>query len=183
MSEELAIEKTRKEYKSADLDATLTHTCLNMSLGDVVQRRENARNTRHLLAAELVYNAVFNADVGLIDQIAKRIDGQTPTSKERKSYANYLGNALDVVLDLPAEEEYLNLYVDDPAIIALAKACVFVAMRPDNGNFQKRKEKHTAVDIIFNRTGGRKVEPVREALEEKYIDPDWLDVLPEGEEE
>lgn len=172
----------RKEYASPTLDETLTHLCLDMTIGEVVHAREHATNARHALAANMVFDAVFKKDIGIIDQIIKRIDGTVPEEGKRDGYANYMGDALDDVLDMRVDSR-INVNSDDPAIIALAKATLYIAMQEDKGNYQIKKEKHTALDMIFSRTGGRKVSPAKPMLSTVYTDPDWMGVLPSGTDE
>lgn len=56
-------------------------------------------------------------------------------------------------------------------------------MAPVNpNNYQAKKAKQDAVTMIMERTGGRKVEPVKPALETRFVDPDWMGLTDGGNE-
>ena len=171
--------------KSADYDSTLdeymTMVCLERTMGDVVQAREFSRNARQYTVNSMIFNAVQERDVDLIRTIALRIDGTIPSEKERGSYANLLGDAIDDVLSYPVGTQ-LNIYEGDAPVIAMAKALVYVATQPAGINYAKRKERNLAAQMILERTGGRKVEPTRPQIETVYVEPEWLQ-LPSSDKE
>lgn len=171
--------------KASDFDATLdqymTMVCLDRTMGDVVKARGMANNARQFAVNSMIFNAVFEWDVDLIRTIALRIDGTVPAEDDRDSYANILGDAIDDVLSYPMDER-LNIQEDDPPVIAMAKALVYVASQPAGTNYAKRKERNLAAQMILERTGGRKIGPTRPQIETVYEDPEWMQ-LPQGTEE
>lgn len=140
-------------------------------------KREQAPSTRHFFVAQLIFNAVFEKDVGCINEIAKRIDGAVPDADERDQFANILGDALDDVMDFPLQD--LVVYVDDPAIVAIAKALIYIALEPVGKSVSKRKDREKALGIVLSRIGGNKNKPVRETELLEYVEPEWLTGLPE----
>ena len=179
----LTATEEQSDYKPANLDDTLTELCLGRTIGQVCKTREHARNNRHLLGSSIIFDAVFSGpDMGLINQIVKRIDGLVPESGKRDTYANFMGDAINDVLDGPTSEMG-EVKPDDPTIIALAKSVIYLAMAPINpNNYQAKKAKQDAVTMIMERTGGRKVEPVKPALETRFVDPDWMGLTDGGNE-
>lgn len=155
------------------LDMYLTKVCLEMTVFEVCKGLETCLNARAYFVATLVTDAIFMQDIDSIKQIVERIDGTVPDEKERGGYANIFGDALEDVLDA-GEQEQLTICPDDLVVIALAKAVVFIALSQPGKNFQMRKQKNDAVDMVFKRTGGRKTEPTKPMLETTYEDPDWM---------
>jgi hypothetical protein len=150
-------------------------------MGRIVKSREIAQNAKQYTVASMIFNAVFEMDIDLIRTIALRIDGTIPAEDKREGYANILGDAIDDVLSLPLSSQLQITPLDRP-IIAMAKALVFVATQPCGSNYAKRKERNLAAQMILERTGGRKVEPTRLAIETVYEDPEWLQ-LPSSDKE
>ena len=70
----------------------------------------------------------------------------------------------------------LQVVPEDPPVIAMAKVLVYVATQPAGANFAKRKERNLASQMILERTGGRKVQPVKPLLETKYVNPEWMEI-------
>lgn len=149
-------------------------------MGEVVQNVESYRGPRGLFLFKIVRDAVMDFDVGKIEEIIQRIDGGVPESGEMDGTANLIGSALNDVMDLDDIDQVREMRADDPPIITLAKALYIIAVRDCGSNAQKRKDSAKAINIILARTGGRKVKPVRERLETRYEDPDWMKgALPE----
>lgn len=130
-------------------------------------------NARTYFVANIVFCAIFEQDMGLIETIAKRIDGTVPTTDKRDSFANLMGDAIEDVLDMGRAEQRI-VTPDDPVIIALAKVVYKIATTPSNGNPTLKREKQKAVEMVFERTNGRRTEPVRPQLETIYTDPAWM---------
>ena len=147
------------------------------TIGEVGKLSREATNAKVLFATSLVINAVVNLDVQSIKQIISRIDGGVPDASKRKNYANIFGSALDDVLAYE-DRNMLKIEPEDYSIIALAKAVLWVSMSDPGNNAQKRKDKQDAIQIILERTGGRKNEPVKELITTNYVDPDWMKSLP-----
>ena len=150
------------------------------TMGDVAYGREASTNARSYTVTSMIYNAVIELDVELIKTIILRIDGTVPSEKNRESYANLFGDALDDVMNYDRAWQ-MKVTSEDTPIIAMAKALVYIATQPVGSNFQKRKERNLAANIILERIGGRKIEPKKLAIETVYIEPDWMQ-LPQGEE-
>ena len=164
------------------LDEYTSTVCLTRSLGEVLKQRECAGNARTYFVANLIFSAIFEKDMGLIDTIAKRIDGTVPVSSKRDSFANLIGDAIDDVLDMDrAEQTMVN--ADDPVIIALAKVVFHIATQPTRGDYTMKREKQKAVEMVYERTNGRRVEPVRPQIETIYTDPEWLTKGEEADEQ
>lgn len=163
---------TTREYDTT-LDNYLTNVCLSRTMGDVVRSREIATNAKQYTVASMVFNAVFEADVDLIRTIALRIDGTVPEESKRDGYANILGDAIEDVLSY---EQAVQLQVtpQDPPIIAMAKALVYIGTQPCGSNYAKRKERNLAAQMILERTGGRKVQPTALQVTTEYVEPDWM---------
>lgn len=157
----------------ADIDQYTTNVCLTRTMQDVVRARDTATNARQYFVANLVFQAVFEKDMGLLDIIATRIDGTVPVSGERESFANLVGDAIDDVLDMQRAEQTV-ITPEDPVIIAIAKVIYHIAVEPSNNNPIKKKERQKAVEMVYARTAGRRNEPVRLAIEEKFVEPEWL---------
>ena len=170
----------RKQYDTT-LDNYLTNVCLGKTMGDVVRSRDIAQNAKQYTVASLIFNAVFEMDVDLIKTIALRIDGTVPEEDKRDGYANILGDAIEDVLSYEQANQ-LRVTPDDPPVIAMAKALVFVGTQPCGSNYAKRKERNLAAQMILERTGGRKVQPTRNQIETRYVEPEWMQMV-SGEEE
>lgn len=157
----------------ADIDKYTADVCLTRTMGDIVRSREIATNARQYFVANLIFQAVFEKDMGLIDIIATRIDGTVPTTNERDSFANLIGDAIDDVLDMERAEQTM-IVPEDPVIIALAKIIYHIAVEASHGDPIKKRDRQKAVEMVYARTAGRRNEPVRLAIEEKFIEPEWL---------
>lgn len=155
------------------LDEYTATVCLTRSLGEVLRMRETATNARTFFIANLVFSAIFEKDMALIEILATRIDGTVPTSRERDSFANLMGDAIDDVLDMERSEQ-MEVLPDDPVIIALAKIVFYIATSPTKGNPTLKREKQKAVEMVYARTAGRRTEPVRPLIETKYVRPKWF---------
>lgn len=166
-------ELQRLEPSAGDIDSYTASVCLTKTMGDIVRARDTATNARQYFVANLVFSAVFEKDMGLIDIIATRIDGTVPTSSERDSFANLIGDAIDDVLDMERAEQTM-IMPDDPVIIAIAKVVYHIAVEPAKHDFNKRKERQKAVEMVYARTAGRRNQPVKLAIEEKFTKPKWL---------
>lgn len=97
-----------------------------------------------------------------------------PEEGQLDQAANYIGAALNDVMDYDDIDDVRALLPTDPPIISMAKALYILAVRDCGTNTQMRKDSARAMDIILTRTGGRRVKPVRERIENKYEDPDWM---------
>lgn len=162
----------KREYDNT-LDNYLTDVCLTRTMGDVVRSRERAANLKEYTVSCMVFNAVFELDVDLIRTIALRIDGTVPEEDKREGFANILGDAIEDVLSY-SQAEQAKIVPEDPPIIAMAKALVHIGTQPCGTNYAKRKERNLAAQMILERTGGRKVQPTRPAIETRYVSPEWM---------
>lgn len=177
------VEKRRSNWdKPGSLDDYLTGLCLTSTVGDIVRMRENSANMRALFCANLIFNAIFDNDIGAINQIVNRIDGAIPDKKNRDNYANLMGQAIEDVLDYPKAEQ-VCIYPDDWTIIGLAKRVIQTSCQEVGKNPIAKKERNQAAEMVLNRTGGRRSEPVREQHLIEYVQPDWMAPLPCGESE
>ena len=165
----------------ATLDEYLTTLCLDRTIGEVVALREKAANVRSFFGAQLIFNAVFEQDIGAIFQIAERIDGAVPTKEKREMFANLVGDALEDVMDMPISER-VNINPEDVTIIAIAKVILYISMQSAGSNVQKRKDRQKAIEMVLKRTGGKRTEPVKEAVKLDYVEPEWMQQLPESSE-
>lgn len=155
------------------LDDYLTRLCLDETMGNVVKGAEAEGNYRSLWGRALISNAVFDKDIGLCRSIIQRIDGTVPEENKRDGYANIVGDALQDIMDMPLTATNTVL-PSDPPIIAIAKVIYYVSIAPTGQNPQKIKQRQLAVDIVFERCGGKKTAPTKPLLETKYEDPAWL---------
>jgi len=162
------------------LDELLTSIALTKSIGQANKDREFAATARAYTVNSMVFNAVIDQDVDLIETIVKRIDGLVPAEEDRTDYANIFGEALDEVLSYESAD-LINLHATDPVIIAMAKVIVFKATLLTGSNTQARKDRNKAAQIIFERCGGRKTEATRPLLETSYVEPDWMSGLHKGQ--
>lgn len=149
-------------------------------MSEIVKSRESAANARAYFVANLVCDAVFNQDIDVCKQIITRIDGAVPDEESRSGYANIFGDALDDVLGYEKADQ-LQIYPEDLGVIAIAKVVIFSSMKEVGRNFQMRKSKNDAIDLILNRVGGRKTKPTKPLLETTFEDPDWMK-LPASQE-
>ena len=161
------------------LDAYIASICLEHTVGETLSMMETAHNARTCWAATLISRAIYDRDMGAISQIVTRIDGTVPESKERSSFAKIMGDALNDVLDYTDIEE-MTIFPDDPVIIALAKVVIWISVSEPGNNFSKKKEKQQAIEMVLQRTGGRKSEPTRNLLDTKFVEPDWMRGLTDG---
>lgn len=174
-----AIVRTR-DYDTT-LDGYMADVCLFRTMGDVVRSRDIATNVKQVTVNSMIFNAVFELDVDLIKTIALRIDGTVPEEDKRDGYANIFGDAIEDVLNRDVNDQ-INIVPNDPPIIAMAKALVYIGTQPCGGNYAKRKERNLAAQMILERCGGRKVQPTRIEAQIEYVDPEWMQ-LPVAEEE
>lgn len=147
-------------------------------MGEIVQLREKATNARTFFACSMIFNAVFDLDIGCINQIAIRIDGTIPLEGERDSCANLIGDAIEDVMSYENMSD-MNVNASDIAVIALAKAMIYIAIQPIGKNISLKKDREKALDIVLNRIGGRKSEPTKEDHVLTYVEPDWMKGLPD----
>ena len=180
-SERAELLRIGREAEAPGLDAYLTGLVLDATMGEIVRRKEHAQTATEYFLTSLVFNAVFDLDIGCIDQIVGRIDGTAPSAEERDEYANLVGNAIDDVLQLPMSSQ-MQITPDDIALLAIAKAVVYLSTRPARSP-QDRKDRQKAVELVFNRTSGRVSRPVKQAVAIEYVQPDWMQQLPEGGED
>jgi hypothetical protein len=182
MSEELA---TREYNKYKTLDEYVTDACLFKTTGEILDNAENklgyGSSLKSQWIARLIKDALLDMDITTIQTIVNRIDGLVPDKHNRSEYANYMGSALDDVMGM-SDERMLAIMPDEPAIISLAKVVVYISMSKPGNNIQMRKAKNQAIDMILTRCGGRVPEPVKEAFEVRFEDPDWMR-LPEATEQ
>lgn len=167
------MELIKLDQSCGDIDAYTAEVCLCRTMGEVVRSRDIATNARQYFVANLIFCAVFEKDMALIDIIANRIDGTVPTTGERESFANLMGDAIDDVLDMD-DPHQTTISPDDPVIIALAKVVFYIATESAKHDYNKKKDRQKAVEMIYARTAGRRNEPVRLAIEEKFVKPSWL---------
>lgn len=139
--------------------------------------REQALSARQYFAARLICNGVFEQDIDIIAEIVKRIDGTVPDKEDRKLFANLLGDAIEDVLDRQTADQ-MAIDPDDPTIIAIAKVVVWLSLRSVGANVQQKKDRQKAVNMVLNRTGGKRSAPVKEAVKLDYVEPDWMKGLP-----
>lgn len=168
-----------REYDTT-LDGYMADVCLFRTMGDVVHARDVATNAKQYTVNSMIFNAVFEMDVDLIRTIATRIDGTVPEEDKRDGYANIIGNALEDVLSYDRADQ-MKVVPSDPPVIAMAKALVYIGTQPCGSNYAKRKERNLAAQMILERCGGRKVQPVRPELTIEYVEPEWMQ-LPVTEE-
>lgn len=175
-----AIEHVRSYDVS--LDGYMADVCLFRTMGDVVKSREVATNAKQYAVNSMIFNAVFEMDVDLIRTIALRIDGTVPEEDKRAGYANIIGAALEDVLSYERADQ-LKVVPNDPPVIAMAKALVYIGTQPCGSNYAKRKERNLAAQMILERCGGRKVQPTRIEAQIEYVEPEWMQLgQPEGQD-
>lgn len=170
---ETKLQLAKYDHQDVDIDRYTADVCLTRTMGDIVRARDTATNARQYFVSNLIFSAVFEKDMSLVDIIATRIDGTVPTNKERDSFANLMGDAIDDVLDMDRSEQTL-IQPSDPVIIALAKVVYHIAVEPTKKDYNKKRERQKAVEMVYARTAGRRNEPVKLAIEEKFVDPEWL---------
>ena len=161
------------------LDELFTSVAVEKTIGQVVMERSRSLNARGYFVANTICCAVFDLDIGLIAEIVKRIDGIAPSKGDNHGYSEIFGDALLDVLDYGSQEE-LRIFPSDPVIVALAKAAIAVANADVGKNMQARKDRQKAVQMVLDRTEGRRSEPAKPVEETVYEAPAWLG-LGEGE--
>lgn len=161
------------------LDELFTSVAVEKTIGQVVMERSRSLNARGYFVANAICTAVFDLDIGLIAEIVKRIDGLAPSKGDNHGYSEIFGDALLDVLDYGSPGE-LRIFPSDPVIVALAKAAIAVANADVGKNMQARKDRQKAVQMILDRTEGRRSEPAKPVEETVYEAPSWLG-LGEGE--
>lgn len=179
MSTNAIVERKRQATspESGSLDEYISSLCLTKTIGDVVLLREAATNARAFFATSLIFHAVFDKDMGALDQIANRIDGTVPDRRDRDRFANIMGDALEDVLEY-ARMDQTQIFPDDPTIIALAKTVLSVSWMEVGRNPTAKKDRQKAIEMVLQRTGGRKTEPTAVLELVEYVDPDWMAPLP-----
>lgn len=173
------IEKRRKNYEYRSLDDYITDTVLGKTLADVMNMRVEAPTARSAFVANLISQAVFDLDIGLISEIVKRIDGLAPSKGDIDAFSNIFADALSDVLEY-TQADQLRIYPGDTPIIALAKATIAVATSDPKNNMQARKDRQKAVSMILDRVEGRMSEPAKPVELPEYAEPEWLG-LSEGD--
>lgn len=169
-----------RAYVKRGLDDMFVDTALNRTIGEVALSRSRALNARSYFVSNVIFQAVFDLDVGLISEIVKRIDGLAPSKGDVHGYSEIFSDALLDVLDYEHAEQ-VTVFPDDPAIVALAKATLAIANANVGKSMQARKDRQKAVQMILDRTEGRRSEPARQVEEVVYEDPEWLGLPSEGE--
>ena len=169
-----------RNYERRSLDDMFTETAINRTIGEVALNRSRATSTRWFFVSNVIFEAVFDLDIGLISEIVKRIDGLAPAKGDNHGSREIFSDALLDVLDYTHAEQ-VTVKPDDPAIIALAKATVAIANANVGKNMQARKDRQKAVQMILDRTEGRQSEPAKSVEQIIYESPDWMG-LPSGEE-
>lgn len=170
--------KDGADYEWRSNDELLTDYVLTKTMGDMVKTGEAAVRARDYTLAKMICNAVFEVDIELIQTIVSRVDGTIPAEGKINSYATAFGDALEDVLEY-SKSEQMEVTPDDPPIIAMAKAVVYCATKRVGSNLARKKERNLAAKILFERTGGRKIQPTPLQIETKYVEPEWMS-LPEG---
>lgn len=161
------------------LDELFTSVAVEKTIGQVVMERSRSLNARGYFVANTICCAVFDLDIGLIAEIVKRIDGLAPSKGDNHGYSEIFGDALLDVLDYGSPGD-LRIFPGDPVIVALAKAAIAVANADVGKNMQARKDRQKAVQMVLDRTEGRRSEPAKPVEETVYEAPAWLG-LGEGE--
>lgn len=155
------------------LDELFTSVAVEKTIGQVVMERSRSLNARGYFVANTICTAVFDLDIGLIAEIVKRIDGLAPSKGDNHGYSEIFGDALLDVLDYGSPGE-LRIFPSDPVIVALAKAAIAVANADVGKNMQARKDRQKAVQMVLDRTEGRRSEPAKPVEETIYEAPSWL---------
>lgn len=178
----------------ATLDDYVRDAVLDKTFGDIIALRDTATNNRAVFLAHTVFDACVGPDIGLIAEMVKRIDGANPNTDDVDISSRTYADALEDVLDYETVERLITtddgiktfrdmnfvIAPEDPVIIALAKATVYVAVMPAK-NATARKDRQRAVQMILDRIGGQKTRPERMQETVEYVAPEWLG-LPEGKE-
>ena len=173
------IEKRRKSYEYRSLDDYITDTVLGKTLADVMNMRVEAPTARSAFVANLISQAVFDLDIGLISEIVKRSDGLAPSRRDIDAFSTIFADAPSDVLEYKQPDQ-LRIYPRDTPIIALAKATIAVATSDPKNNMQARKDRQKAVSMILDRVEGRMSEPAKPVELPEYAEPEWLG-LSEGD--
>lgn len=162
------------------IDNMLYRRATNCCLGEIVARRESSENVRSYLVDTMIIDAVMGLDIELIDKLVHRIDGSVPKEDSYDQYANLFGRALDVVLDMRVDDQ-VTISPTDNVLIAMAKAAVYIAMTAPSNSVQKMKQKHAAIDMVLDRTGGRKTAPRMLDSVTVYEKPSWMTLPASGD--
>lgn len=173
--------KNKRSYQWRTNDELLVSYALGKTMGEMVYTSEVAQKAREYTLSRMICNAVFEADVELIQTLVTRIDGTIPAEGNQGNYATAFGDAIDEVLEMDIGDQ-MNVLPEDTPILAMAKAVIFTATNRVGANVAKRKERNLATKMILERTGGRKTSPTPLQIETVYVQPDWMG-LPEGGEQ
>lgn len=166
------------------LDDKLHNIVLGMTIGDLNNYCEETLtcSTEKYWLSHTIRNAIATMDIKAMQTIAQRLDGGIPEKKNRNKYANYIGSFLEDVLKLPIDEVRILRY-EDPVYMAIAKAIVHISLQAATDS-QAQRDKNIATEMIFDRCAGRVLEPVKDQVTPKYIEPKWMQQgLPESQEE
>ena len=177
--ESTEIIKPKAMPTSESMDDYIANVSLFRTIGQVVAGRDTAGTTKTFFVMNLFFSAVFDMDISLISEIVKRIDGTAPEKGGTNGCSSIFSDALNDVLNYE-DAKRLTIFPDDPAIIALAKATVCIANSDPGMNMQARKDRQKAVQMILDRTEGRRNEPAKPTVAIEYKEPDWMS-LPNGE--
>lgn len=185
MNEIIVRNKAGKKVPS--MDELLTTLLLDKTMGEICLMWSQSSNIKTFTACDLIVTAISELDIGMINQIIKRVDGAIPTVEDRDQYANIIGSALDEVLAMPrdnregAKNEHMLVSPDDSGIIALAKAILYISLDKPGKNISRKKDRQQATDILLSRTGGSRTTPVADLETTEYLDAPWLHSLGSGE--
>lgn len=182
MSKRTEIISTSIIENTKDSDEKLREIILGMTIGElntVCESYYGKTMTSKYWISTVVRDAIAQLDIAAIKTIIQRLDGGVPDKKNRDNYANYIGMFLEEVMSYPIEEVRV-LRFDDNVYIALAKAILHISLQKPIDN-NARRDKNLATEIIFERCGGRVSEPVKELMDVRYVEPDWMNQLPSGD--
>ena len=171
MSEEIVLHNNPVAL-TKDIDDLMTKYLTEKTTGEIVMRHENSYNIREFVVTDLILSAIQERDVEIIESIIKRIDGGIPKADEREKYANIIGNAIDMVLEMPVSEQ-ADVHANETAIVSIAKALILASLEKPGGNFAKKRDRKKAAEIILQRCGGSKFEPTKLTDVVEIVEPDW----------
>ena len=145
------------------------------------------------LVSRLFTDAVFNQDIRSIKLIIQRIDGGLPKDTEVENVQTLFGDCLLEILKY-RNADRLKVKPNDTVLMALAKSLFDIATEDIYYDYKKNRpilkpstdkknERDMALQMVIERTGGRRTMTAKTMQKEEIEEADWIAELESHTEE
>jgi hypothetical protein len=181
----------------------------HLQMGQVVYRNEfdlprvgtgtsAHQDAKAYLASQMYTDAVFYADIRVIQTIINRVDGGLPKDVDVAEYQTLFGDCMNQVLDMD-DSVKLKVMPTDTVMMALCKslydlatADIYHEMKSDkhgnkwckkiNPSTEKKQSRDSAMRLVLERAGGRRTTtPAKSAELGQVVVADWITKALPGE--